>query len=156
MKFKQVVAIVLLGFCLEGCAAAAAGLAEVGAASGLNSGIEQSLNGIVYKTFTAPVNNVRFATLKTLDRMGMPVTADAQTDSGWQLTATAQHRTIDIELERVTDAVTRMRVVANKGAIIFKDGSTAAEIIMQTAQSLQDVGPSLKTPARATVKRSVL
>ena len=58
--------------------------------------------------------------------------------------------------ERVTDAVTRMRVVANKGAIIFKDGSTAAEIIMQTAQSLQDVGPSLKTPARASVKKSLL
>jgi hypothetical protein len=156
MKFKQVAAIVLLGFCLEGCAAAAAGLAEVGAAGGLNSGIEQSLNGIVYKTFTAPVNNVRFAALKTLDRMRMPVTADEKTDSGWQLTATAQNRTIDIELERVTEEVTRMRVVANKGAIIFKDGSTAAEIIMQTAQSLQDGGPSLKTPARANAKRSLL
>ena len=148
--------MVLLGFCLEGCAAAAVSLAEAGAGAGITSGLEQSLSGIVYKTFTAPLNQVRFAALKTLDRMRMPVTVDEKTDSGWQLTATAQNRTIDIELERVTPEVTRMRVVANKGAIIFKDGSTAAEIILQTAQSLQDGGSSVKAPARVNAKRNLL
>ena len=31
-----------------------------------------------------------------------------------------------------------MRVVANKGEIFFKDTSTATEIVLQTAQVLQD------------------
>jgi len=148
--------MVLVGFCLAGCAAAAVTVAEAGAGAGIASGLEQSLNGIVYKTFTAPLNNVRFATLKTLDRMRMPVTADEKNDGGWQLTATAQNRTIDIELESITAEVTRMRVVANKGAIFFKDGSTAAEIILQTAQSLQDGGTGVKAPARVSAKRNVL
>jgi hypothetical protein len=149
-------AMVLVGACLQGCAAAAVSVAEAGAGAGLTSGLEQSLSGIVYKTFTAPLNNVRFATLKTLDRMRMPVTVDEKTDSGWLVTATAQNRTIDIELERVTAEVTRMRVVANKGAILFKDGSTAAEIILQTAQSLQDGGSNVRAPARVTAKRNLL
>ncbi len=152
--------MVLVGFCLEGCAAAAVTVAEAGAGAGITSGIEQSLNGVVYKTFSAPLNNVRFATLKTLDRMRMPVTADEKNDSGWQVTATAQNRKIDIELESITTEVTRMRVVANKGAIFFKDGSTAAEIILQTAQSLQDAGtnpnPNPKAPARVSARRNVL
>jgi Protein of unknown function (DUF3568) len=156
MNLKQIMAMVLVGACLQGCAAAAVSVAEAGAGAGLTSGLEQSLSGIVYKTFTAPLNNVRFATLKTLDRMRMPVTVDEKTDSGWLVTATAQNRTIDIELERVTAEVTRMRVVANKGAILFKDGSTAAEIILQTAQSLQDGGSNVRAPARATAKRNLL
>jgi len=156
MNLRQVAAMVLVGFCLAGCAAAAVTVAEAGAGAGIASGLEQSLNGIVYKTFTAPLNNVRFATLKTLDRMRMPVTADEKNDGGWQLTAAAQNRTIDIELESITAEVTRMRVVANKGAIFFKDGSTAAEIILQTAQSLQDGGTGVKAPARVSAKRNVL
>jgi hypothetical protein len=31
-----------------------------------------------------------------------------------------------------------MRVVANKGGLFFKDSATSTEIILQTAQTLQD------------------
>jgi hypothetical protein len=68
----------------------------------------------------------------------MPLTTDEATKTGWQLTATASGRTLDIQLERLTDTATRMRVVANEGWIIFKDSATATEIILQTAQTLQD------------------
>jgi len=39
--------------------------------------------------------------------------------------------------------VTRMRVVANQGAIFFKDSATATEIVLQTAQTLQDDAAAL-------------
>jgi hypothetical protein len=89
------------------------------------------------KTFTAPLASVRLAALKTLDQMDMPVKTDAKTEIGWEVSATAADRTIEIELERLTDRTTRMRVVADKGEILFKDTSTATEIILQTAQILQ-------------------
>ncbi len=138
MKLKYICALPLLGCLLQGCAAAGITVAEAGAGVGMSAGIDHTLNGIVFKTFTATLDNVRFAAMKSLYRMGMPVTADASTDSGWKLTATATDRTIDVELERLTGQATRMRVVANHGNIFFKDTSTATEIILQTAQTLQD------------------
>ena len=44
---------------------------------------------------------------------------------------------IDIELEELTPATTRMRVVTNKGDFFFKDGATSTEIILQTAQVVE-------------------
>lgn len=126
-----------LAVCLQGCAAA--GLAVVGAGTGvgLGTGVEHQLNGVSYKTFATPLDGVHSATRATLARLGMPVTADAQTKAGWSLTASAADRTIDIELERLTPQTTRMRVVANQGPILFKDSATATEIILQTAETLQ-------------------
>jgi len=65
------------------------------------------------------------------------VKTDAKTETGWEVSATATDRVIEIELERLTDRTTRMRVVADKGEILFKDTATATEIILQTAQDLQ-------------------
>jgi len=138
MRTARILATLSLAMALQGCAAAGLTLASAGAGVGMGAGVEHTMNGIVYKTFTASANEVRFATLKTLDRMGMPVTADEATDDGWMLTATANERTIDIELQKLTDQTTRMRVVANDGMIFFKDASTASEIITQTSQTLQD------------------
>ena len=82
----------------------------------------------------------------------MPITADSRTEEGWNLTATAADRTIDIELERLTPRTTRMRVVANKGSLFFKDSATSTEIILQTAQTLQD-DPTGAKSARKTYRR---
>jgi hypothetical protein len=138
----------LVALTLQGCTAAAIGvtIATAGAGAGMTVGVEHTLNGIVYKTFAASANDVRFATLKTLDHMGMALTTDEATKTGWQLSAAANDRSIDIQLERLTDTATRMRVVANEGWIIFKDSATATEIILQTAQTLQDDA----VPARAS------
>ena len=140
MKILRIVAPMTLGLLLQGCAAAAIGvtLATAGAGAGMTAGVEHTLNGIVYKTFAAPANEVRFATLKTLDRMGMPLIDDQKTETGWQLSAKAKDRSVDIELESLTDMTTRIRVVANEGIVFFKDSATATEIILQTAQTLQD------------------
>jgi hypothetical protein len=137
MKIAQIIALAALALGLQGCAAAGLAVAEAGAGVGIGAGIDHTMNGIAYKTFTASINELRFATLDALDRMGMKVTGDAESEAGWTLTATATDRTIDIELQKLTPRATRMRIVASEG-IVFKDASTATEIILQTAQALQD------------------
>ena len=153
MKFARSLPPLAIALSLQACAAA--GIAVVGGAAGVGAGagVEHTLNGIVYKTFAAPVNELRFATLKTLDHMDMPVTVDEKTDEGWKLTATAADRTIDVELQSLTPQTTRMRVVANEGQIFFKDSSTATEIITQTAQALQDGRDSEKATTERNRKK---
>jgi len=155
VRTTRFAAIFLLAIVLQGCAAAALTVIGTGLGVGAGAGVEHTMNGIVYKTFDASLNEVRFATLKMFDHLGMPVTADQKTDEGWTLTATASDRTIDVELEHVTDKVTRMRVVANKGDIFFKDASTATEIINQTAQIVDnDARKPTKTKVGSDQKRS--
>ncbi len=127
------IAVMLL---LPGCAAPA-GLAIFSASTGVAMGttVDYTLNGIAYKTFVSPIPTVRQATLSSLNRMGMKVVQDKRTDSGWTITASADGRDIDIELERLTSRTTRMRVVANE-EVIFKDRATEAAIIDEAADAL--------------------
>jgi hypothetical protein len=118
---------------LSGCVAAA--FTAGGVAGG--AGVNHTLSGIVYKTFTTPVKELRVATLKTLNRMQMKVSSDKQAEFGWQINATAFDRTINIELERLTPVTTRMRVDTSKDTF-FKDSATSTEIILQTAQVVEN------------------
>ncbi len=136
---KGLLAVALSACLLGGCAAAGVMVAGAGAGVAMGTGVEHTLSGITYKTFTASVDDMRQATLTTFQRMEMTVTEDSKSDDGWKISATAVQRTIDVELEMLTPSTTRMRVVANKGEIFFKDASTATEIILQTAQSLDDL-----------------
>lgn len=103
------------------------------------AGVNHALNGIAYKTFTAPMRQVRVATIKSLNRMEMKVTQDGKSEDGWRIEAVAAERTIEIDLEALTPAATRMRVVTNNGELFFKDSATSTEIILQTAQRLEGV-----------------
>lgn len=138
MKVLPLAGLLALTLFLPGCIAAGMAVASAGAGVGMGAGVEHTLNGIVYKTFTASANEVRFATLKTLDHMGMPLVEDEATEDGFQMSASAADRMVEIELVRLTPQVTRMRVVANEGHIFFKDAATATEIALQTAQTLEE------------------
>ena len=152
MRYARIFGILLVAFGLQGCAALGLGLATAGAGAGISAGYEHTVNGIVYKTFAAPKEEVRLATLEALKRMGMPVTVDKPSDGGWTLSATASKRSIDIDLQALTEQTTRMRVVANDGAIFFKDASTATEIINQTAQAVIDDQNAAKAAAQRKKK----
>jgi len=130
--------MVLAASALGGCAAAGLTVAGAGAGVGMASGVDHTLSGTVYKTFSAPANELRLATLRTLNRMDMPLARDEPTETGWVLGATASQRTIEIEIERLTRTTSRMKVTADKGDIFFKDASTAAEIVNQTALSVDE------------------
>ena len=121
---------------LSACAAPV-GLAIFSAGTGVAMGtsVEYTLNGIAYKTFVSPMPTVRQATLSGLNRMGMKVVEDKRSASGWTITASADGREIDIDLERLTSRTTRMRVVASNG-VIFKDRATEAAIIDEAADAL--------------------
>ena len=121
--FSVVLACVLS----SGCAAVALTGLGVGAAVGVN----HTLNGIVYRTFTEPLPKVKRATLVALKQMAIPVEKVEKTDEGEVIKAKANNREIEVEFESLTPKTTRMRVIADSDGII-KDSATATEIILQT------------------------
>ncbi|MBI3517235.1 MAG: DUF3568 family protein [Proteobacteria bacterium] len=145
----RLLAVVIVSCWLGGCAA---GLIVAGAGTGvaMGTGVDHTLSGITYKTFTAPLGEVRQASLKTLRQMDMTVTDDRAGEGGWIIQAAATERTIDIELEKLTPNTTRMRCAVDKGGIFFKDAATATEIVTQTAQVLDErpLPASAKTARR--------
>ena len=116
---------------LSGCAAVGLTALGIGGATGVN----HSLGGIVYKTFTEPLPKVRQATLTALDQMDISVVSVAETEQGEVIMATAANRAIEVQFEALTPRTTRMRVVANSDGV-FKDSATATEIILQTERVL--------------------
>ena len=141
------VAVGLLGS--QGCAAAGLTLFGVGAGVSTGTGVSYTLDSIAYKTFTAPVEDLQGATLKTLKRMDITVKENKPGESGRKIVAMASDRTIEIELDRLTAKTSRMQVVAKRGWLL-RDRATATEIIIQTEQTLDDQA----LPAHRTIPAS--
>jgi len=120
-----------------GCAAVGLTMLGVGAGVSAGTGVSYTLDSIAYKTFTAPEEGLRAATLKTLKRMDINVEENQPTESGRKIVAVASDRAIEIELDRLTSQTTRMRVNVKQGWFI-KDRATATEIIIQTERTLDD------------------
>jgi Protein of unknown function (DUF3568) len=116
---------------VSGCVAVGATALGVGAAVGIN----HTLTGIVYKTFTEPLPKVKRAALTALYQMEIAVASTEKTKQGELIKAKASNRAIEIEFESLTPKTTRMRVVADSDGI-FKDSATATEIILQTERAL--------------------
>jgi hypothetical protein len=136
---------------LHGCAALALPVfsAVVGTATGV--GVGHALDGITYKTFSAPVGVLSRATVMTLDRLDMPVMDVEHTEAGQSITAQAGDRTIEIELDRLTAITTRMRVVATKSWLV-RDRATATEVISQTERTLTENPGLASRPTRRCAK----
>src|SRR5712691_4686684 len=138
-------ALLILGaFGSQGCAGVGLTLLGVGAGISGGTGVNYTLDSVAYKTFAASEPDLRAATLRTLKRMAMDVTAKQTTDTGTEITATAGDRTVEIELDRITARTSRMRVVVKKGWIL-RDRATAGELIVQTARILDDSSVVAKT-----------
>jgi hypothetical protein len=91
------------------------------------------------------VDEVEQGARKVLGKMEFPVTTVERTTAGISIlaqSANAAHELdIEIDLERLSPQVTRMRVVAKRG-IFLRDSSTATEIILQTAKFLEKQEPA--------------
>jgi hypothetical protein len=138
--------LVLLAFATQGCAAVGLTLLGVGAGTAAGTGTAYTLDGVAYRTFTAPLDDVRRATSTSLKRMDIRVKTDQTTESGREIVALANDRTVAIELEKLTARTTRMRVTAKHG-MVFRDRATAGEIIVQTERALDDM-PALSQKGR--------
>ncbi len=73
----------------SGCAAVGLTLLGTGAGVAAGTGTSYTLDGIAYRTFTASLDETRSATMRTLRRMDMPVSADRTTEHGREIEATA-------------------------------------------------------------------
>ncbi|HBH02003.1 MAG TPA: hypothetical protein DDZ42_08800 [Candidatus Rokubacteria bacterium] len=136
--------LALLG--AQGCAAVGLTLFATGAGIAAGTGTAYTLDGIAYRTFTAPMEDMRRATLASLKRMDIAVQSDQATDEGRALVAKAADRTVYVDLERLTARATRIRVTAKQGWF-FRDRATAGEIIAQTERSLDEL-PALSQTTR--------
>lgn len=105
-------------------------LTAAGVAGGVTAG--HHLGGIAYRTFTEPLPKVRSAVKVALLRMAIKPDRSEKIDNGERLIATLPDRTVEIELESLTPATTRMRVVAKKDGGVLVDAATAIEVINQT------------------------
>lgn len=115
---------------LVGCAPMALTVFGVGTATG----VSHTLNGIAYRTFTLPANNVRSGVIAAMTRMSFKVKSSKKEGTTETLFATAKDRDITIELESLSGMSTRMRSVVKEG--MFYDSATAMEIILQTERVL--------------------
>jgi hypothetical protein len=102
---------------------------------GGSTAVNHKVAGTSYRTFTAPLPRVKSASLSALRRMGIEPGAMKKIENGEVITAQAGKRDIEVELESLTPATTRMKVVARDGVLLY-DNATAAEIILQTGKSL--------------------
>ena len=101
---------------------------------GAGAGVQHTMSGIAYKTFSSPMPKVRTAVNGALTHMDIKVGATEKIDNGVRIKARAADRDIEIELEALTSKTTRMRSTARNG--IFMDSATATEIILQTEKQL--------------------
>lgn len=101
---------------------------------GAAAGVQHTLTGIAYRTFSVPLPKVRSAVMTAFDRMGIKLGAKEKIENGERFTAHASDRDIEVELEAITPKTTRMRSTAKNG--LFRDAATATEIILQTEKVL--------------------
>jgi len=130
----------------QGCAAVGLTLFASGAGVAVGTGTSYTLDGIAYRTFSAPIDELRHATLVTFRRMDIGLETDEVSEDGRAMVGKAGDRTVYVDLERLTGRTTRMRVTAKQGWF-WRDRSTAGEIIAQTERSLDEL-PALTKKAR--------
>ncbi|MGQ0523411.1 MAG: DUF3568 family protein [Betaproteobacteria bacterium] len=119
------------------CALTAAGCEPITLTAmgvGAAAGVQHTLTGIAYRTFSLPLPKVRAGVMTAFDRMGIKAGGKEAIENGERITARAADREIEVELEAITPKTTRMRTTAKSG--IFRDAATATEIILQTERAL--------------------
>lgn len=126
---RVVLTICVLG--LAGCEPLAITMLGVGAGAALRYGID----GVSYRTFTAPAPMVKQASLAALERMGITLDSTDRFEGGELISAHSDNRAIEIEVEPISPKATRIRIAAKNGGL-FYDDATASEIIAQTERLL--------------------
>jgi hypothetical protein len=129
---KRVVLLAASAAMLSACEPLSMAALGVGGSAAVN----HRVGNVGTRTFTASLPRVKTASLTALRRMGVQTDAGKKTDSGELITGRAGSREIEVELESLTSNTTRMRVIARESGSFFYDGSTAAEIIVQTEKHL--------------------
>jgi hypothetical protein len=126
------VALASLGGCTVGVTGGAVAVAALGAGAGevLRAGTEYTLTGTALRTFTASVDTLHEATRTALNHMALTVERDEAMNPGRRIQASAIDRTIEINLQPLSPAATRLELSVSRG-FLARDRATASEIITQ-------------------------
>ncbi|MDO8425998.1 MAG: DUF3568 family protein [Deltaproteobacteria bacterium] len=137
---------------LFGCAAPVALLPVVlpGVIAGAGAGISYTFTNIAYKTLTYPIEEVDRANKDALERMSINAVNRKVKNDNIKIKAETRRLSVYITLESMTPTLTRIKVNA-KRLLVFKDKTTAFEIIYQTERSL--LGPIPEAPAEKSQER---
>jgi hypothetical protein len=140
MKSGITMLLVVLALALSGCAAIplslASGAFSGGAGAAVSAGTEYASGGVVYRTFTLPLDELRLALGDTLARMEIAVVRDEVVGDERRIEAHAHDRVIKLRLEPVSRTVTRLRLVVSENPF-KKDRATASEIVTQTERTAE-------------------
>lgn len=117
---------------LTGCGSALT-LTALGVGAG--AGVNHTMNGYNYRTFSEPLPKVKRAALVALNRMSITIESTEKNSTGETINAKSTERYIEVELEVVSPKVTRLRTVARKNIFVM-DSATAEEVIAQTQRAL--------------------
>ncbi len=141
---------------LSGCAAPISLLPVVlpGVIAGAGAGISYSFTNIAYKTLTYPIEDVDRANRDALERMSVKVVKRKVKKNIIKIKAETRKLTIYITIESMTPTLTRIKVNA-KRLLIFKDKTTAFEIIYQTERSLLEAPPPKASPMTPDEKTDI-
>jgi hypothetical protein len=131
---------------VAGCEALALTALGVGA----SAGVTHTAGGVSARTFTAPPQRVKAASLVALEKMGIRLEGIEPHDNGELIKASSAQRDIVIELETMTASTTQMRATAKSGLFTY-DAATAREIVEQTEAAM---AAPLKPGRRAAAARS--
>ena len=127
-------------------AALGAGVFSAGAGAAVRAGTEITRGGVVYRTFSVPLNELRTAVGDTMARMELAVVHDEVDEHGdRRIVAWAREREVEIALQPVTRTVTRLRLVVAEGRF-RRDRATAAEIVAQTERTVDARAVTAATP----------
>src|SRR5215510_6812342 len=135
---------------LNGCAALAlpmlAPLLGAGTSGAVKAGAEYSQNGTVYRTFSAPFDQVRDGMVTTFERLDVKLIEEKRHDNGSvTIRGVAYDRRVTMVLEPVTPRMTRVRIAVNKGW--GRDAATASEIVAQ-AEAIVEPEATARTARR--------
>jgi uncharacterized protein DUF3568 len=150
----RLLALVLVALTASGCAAAAVaavGVAAMSDAAGgvAKAGVEHTMGGSTYRTFSAPLPEVRAAVLRSFYELEIDVTKDeAREDGRARIMGRAQSREITVNLEPVTPVLTRLKMFVRKGWL-GRDRATSDQLIEQTARALAEISPIAGASPRA-------
>lgn len=98
--------------------------------AGASTALRHNMDGVAARTFTAPADTVKTASIAAFERMGITLSGTASLEGAELLYGRAQNRDIEIEIEPITKHATRLRVTA-KGTGFFYDHATAVELVQQ-------------------------
>ena len=104
--------------------------------AGASTALRHNMDGVATRTFTAPVDTVKSASIAAFERMGITLDATTPIEGAEIITGRADNRDIEVEIEPITKHATRLRVTA-KGSGFLYDHATAVELVQQTREVLE-------------------